>query len=108
MSYSPGSKESPFGKGMPLSANAEALRAWADQRSTFCVFATLYEIREILTGQMAPQPEEAWAKYQALHGEEAKGAVSPQKFFEVLDKYAKEVGLIVLQVLANPSALTDF
>src|SRR5579859_3700516 len=88
---------------------SEALRAWADENNTFCVFATVHELAGLLDeSRTVSAPEEALSLYQQTVGQEGNGALSPQHFFDVLDSYASSLGISIERVLANPYFLEKF
>lgn len=83
---------------------AEALRAWADENNSFCVFATLYELSALLDPSTPiPTPEEALEQYESLFGKGTSGAVSPKDFFSTLTTFAEPLRMEISRIMANPS-----
>lgn len=83
------------------------IRAYADQESTYCFFASMYEVAyHIHSHQLPPRHREAEKEWRQLGADQHGGTVPPEKLFETLLRVADYLNITVEKIVANPSVLT--
>lgn len=88
----------------------ELMRARSDEKNTYCVFASMYEVAlQIHEDRLPPRVEQAEREWLSFGtGKEVEGGVSPEELFDTLVKLANFLDIKIRKIYSNPSALAHF